>query len=241
MEEVSISLAGIAFFAGMISFFSPCIFPLVPAYLAQLTGTNVSGGMVNAERHLIVSRSLGFIVGFTIIFLLMGASATLIGEWFRMYSSALEQIGGILIIIFGLQMSGVISIRALLSEKKIGNATPKKATSFLGSVAFGLVFAAGWTPCIGVVLGSLLALATTESLAAGTGMLLIYSIGLGLPFLVVSLIYARSLNKLSRLNHWLPKIQQFSGVLMIILGILLFSGYFQTISTYLASFVPEWL
>ncbi|SDI84728.1 cytochrome c biogenesis CcdA family protein [Natribacillus halophilus] len=239
MDDISLWLALVA---GVVSFFSPCIFPLVPAYLAQLTGTNISDGAVNAERRIIMSRSVGFIVGFTTIFLLMGASATLIGEWFQMYSGALEQIGGIIIILFGLQMTGVISLRSLMTEKRFGNKSPKKSTSFLGSVAFGLVFAAGWTPCIGIVLGSILALASTEgSMLAGSGMLFVYSMGLGLPFMAVSLIYARSLNKLSRLNRFLPIVQQSGGVIMIIFGILLFSGYFQVISSYLARISPGWL
>lgn len=239
MDDISL---GLALLAGMVSFFSPCIFPLVPAFLAQLTGTDIKNGAVNADRQIILSRSLGFIAGFTAIFLLMGASATLIGEWFRMYSGALEQIGGIIIVLFGLQMSGIISLRSLMTEKRIGNKSSKKAKSFLGSVAFGLVFAAGWTPCIGIVLGSILAIASTEgSMLAGTGMLFVYSMGLGVPFLAVSLIYARSLNKLSGLNRFLPKVQQIGGVVMILFGILMFSGYFQVISSYLARISPGWL
>lgn len=238
MTEISI---GIAFIGGLVSFFSPCIFPLIPAYLAQLTGTNVSSGMINADRKIIFSRSLGFIMGFTIIFILLGASSTLIGEWFRQYGNVIQQIGGIIIILFGLQMTGLISIRSLLSEKRISKG-PKKATSFTGSVGFGLAFASGWTPCVGLVLGSILYMASeAETMFTGMGMLFVYSMGLGIPFLVVSLIFTKSIQKLSRINHWLPIIQRASGIIMLILGVLLFTGYFQVLANYLGSFVPSWM
>ncbi|SDI57093.1 cytochrome c biogenesis CcdA family protein [Natribacillus halophilus] len=238
MDDVSL---GIAFMAGLISFFSPCIFPLLPAYLAQLTGANVSSGAINADRRLIFSRSIGFILGFTIIFLLLGLSSTLLGSWFNQYSSAIMQVGGILIIVFGLQMTGLISIRALFTEKRVAK-TPKKATSFSGSVLFGLVFAAGWTPCIGITLGSILTLAgASGTMLTGSTMLFAYSMGLGLPFIGISLLYAQSFQKLSSINRFLPAIQKGSGVIMIILGILLFTGYFETIAMYLGQFVPSWM
>ncbi|QDI91955.1 cytochrome c biogenesis protein CcdA [Salicibibacter cibarius] len=238
MDDVSL---GIAFIAGLISFFSPCVFPLLPAYLAQLTGGNISSEAIDADRKLIFSRSIGFIIGFTIIFLLLGLSSTLLGSLFRQYSEAIMQLGGIIIILFGLQMSGIITIRALLSEKKVAK-TPKKSTSFTGSVGFGLVFAAGWMPCIGIVLGSILTLAgTSGSMLAGSSMLFVYSMGLGVPFMGVSLLYAKSFQKLSSIHRFLPAVQKISGIIMIVLGILLFTGYFQTISMYLGQFVPSWM
>ncbi|WP_332835275.1 cytochrome c biogenesis CcdA family protein [Bacillus sp. FJAT-44742] len=235
LTEVTIWLA---FGAGVISFLSPCIFPLVPAYLAQLTGTTISENQIHAERRMIVSRSLGFILGFTIIFLILGASSTFIGQFFARYNTLIEQLGGIIIVIFGLQMAGVISIRALLSEKKMKH-NPKKSTSFASSVVFGLVFAAGWSPCIGLVLGAILTLASqAETMTSGMVMLFVYSIGLGIPFLLVALLYSRSLNKMKKINKIIPRIQKVSGYIMIGLGIMLFTGYFQLISSYLARFVP---
>ncbi|RSL29512.1 cytochrome c biogenesis protein CcdA [Salibacterium salarium] len=236
MNEINIWLA---FAAGIVSFLSPCIFPLVPAYLAQLTGTSVSNNQIQVERRIILSRSLGFILGFTIIFLLLGASSTFIGQLFSSNSKLIEQIGGIIIVLFGLQMTGIISIKALLTEKKVHHSNPKKSTSFAGSVLFGLLFAAGWSPCIGLVLGSILTLASSsDTMLSGMFMLFIYSMGLGLPFLIVGLLYSKSLNKLKKLNKWMPRIQQISGGIMIILGIMLFTGYFQMLSSYLARFVP---
>ncbi|GAJ97751.1 LOW QUALITY PROTEIN: cytochrome c-type biogenesis protein CcdA [Geomicrobium sp. JCM 19055] len=242
MESVTLGLAGLAFVAGMVSFFSPCIFPLVPAYLAQLTGSNISGSSVQTQKRIILSRSFGFILGFTVIFFIDGVASTFIGQAFRMYSGLLEQLGGILIVLFGLQMSGLISIRALLMDKRIGK--PRRSTSFLGSFGFGLVFASGWTPCVGVVLGSVLALASSQSsgdMFAGVGMLLLYSLGLGIPFLLVALLFSNSLNRLSTINRYLPTLQKASGVLLIVLGVLLISGYFQILSTWLASFTNGWM
>lgn len=235
MNDVTIWLA---LGAGVISFLSPCVFPLVPAYLAQLTGTSVSGNEVNANQRVIVLRSLGFILGFTIVFLLLGASSTFIGQLFNQYNTLVAQIGGIIIVLFGLQMTGVMSIRSLMSEKKV-SAKPKKTNSFGGSVLFGLLFAAGWSPCVGLVLGSILALASqSETMMSGMFMLFIYSIGMGIPFLLVAVFYSKSLNKLKRFNRLMPRIQKAGGVVMIIMGVMLFLGYFQMLSSYLARFVP---
>ncbi|MGO4887474.1 cytochrome c biogenesis CcdA family protein [Anaerobacillus sp. MEB173] len=233
--EVSIWLA---FFAGVISFLSPCIFPLVPAYLAQLTGTNISNNQIEAEKKLIISRSIGFILGFTIIFLLLGASATFLGQIFLKNTKLLEQLGGIIIVIFGLQMYGILQIQMLLSEKRF-KVSAKKTTSFARSVLFGFIFGAGWSPCIGLVLGAILTLASqSDTMIKGMVLLLVYSFGLGIPFILVALLWSRSLNKMKRLNRLIPKIQKISGVIMIVLGILLFTGYYSTLSAYLARFIP---
>ncbi|WP_209122799.1 cytochrome c biogenesis CcdA family protein [Alkalihalobacillus sp. BA299] len=233
MSEITIWLA---FFAGVISFLSPCIFPLVPAYLAQLTGTSVSENQIQADRSLILSRSIGFILGFTIIFVMLGASSTFVGRIFLENQQLIQQIGGIIIVVFGLQMAGIISISMLLSEKRL-KGTPKKSTSFANSVFFGLFFGAGWSPCIGLVLSSILLLAMeSETMVKGMFMLFIYSMGLGVPFIVVALLWSRSLHKLRKLNRILPRIQKVSGYIMIILGILLFTGKFAAIAAYFSRF-----
>ncbi|MBM0064126.1 cytochrome c biogenesis protein CcdA [Bacillus gibsonii] len=233
--EVSIWLA---FFAGMISFLSPCIFPLVPAYLAQLTGASISNGQVQAERHLILTRSVGFILGFTIIFVLMGASSSFLGQLFSTNRTLIEQLGGIFIVLFGLQMAGIISLRSLLTEKKLP-IKPRKTASFSNSLMIGFLFGAGWMPCIGLVLGSILIIAgSSETMGLGILLLFIYSAGLGVPFLIVAFFWSKSLSKLKIMNRWLPTIQRVSGVLMIILGIMLFTGYFRILSAYFARFVP---
>ncbi|OIJ16772.1 cytochrome c biogenesis protein CcdA [Anaerobacillus alkalilacustris] len=228
----------LALLAGIVSFLSPCIFPLVPAYLAQLTGTSISDNQLHADRKLIISRSLGFIIGFTIIFLLLGASSTAFGQLFMRNRELLEKIGGIVIVVLGLQMLGLFSIKMLMSEKKL-QTKPKKSMSFLGSVGFGFVFGAGWSPCIGLVLSSILILAAQSgTMASGMLLLFVYSIGLGIPFLLVALLYSRSLNKIRRINKYLPIIQKTSGIVMIILGILLYTGLFARISGWLAQYIP---
>ncbi|WP_216829396.1 cytochrome c biogenesis CcdA family protein [Alkalihalobacterium elongatum] len=233
MTEITIWLA---FFAGVISFLSPCIFPLVPAYLAQLTGTSVSNNQIQADRSLILSRSIGFIIGFTLIFVMLGASSTFIGRIFLENQQLIQQIGGIIIVVFGLQMAGIISISMLLSEKRFKK-EPKKSTSFANSVLFGLFFGAGWSPCIGLVLSSILLLAMeSETMFKGMFMLFIYSMGLGVPFILVALLWSRSLHKLRKLNRIIPKIQKVSGYILIILGILLFTGKFAAIAAYLTRF-----
>ncbi|OLO36451.1 cytochrome c biogenesis protein CcdA [Alkalihalophilus pseudofirmus] len=234
MVEITIWLA---FFAGVISFLSPCIFPLVPAYLAQLTGTSVSNNQIQADRSLILSRSIGFIIGFTIIFVMLGASSTFVGRIFLENQLLIQQIGGIIIVVFGLQMAGIISISMLLSEKRLKKETPKKSTSFANSVFFGLFFGAGWSPCIGLVLSSILLLAMdSETMFKAMFMLFIYSMGLGVPFILVALLWSRSLHKLRKFNRIIPKIQKASGYIMIILGILLFTGKFAAIAAYLTRF-----
>ena len=228
----------IALFAGIISFLSPCIFPLVPAYLAQLTGTSVSNNQLNVDKKIILSRSIGFIIGFTIIFLLLGASATAFGQLFMKNRELLEKVGGIIIVVLGLQMYGIFSFRMLMSEKRL-NTKPKKTTSFFGSVGFGFVFGAGWSPCIGLALSSILILsAQTGTMASGMLLLFVYSIGLGIPFILVALLYSKSLNKIRKINKFIPIIQKVSGVIMVILGILLYTGLFARISGWLAQFIP---
>ncbi|WP_240375653.1 cytochrome c biogenesis CcdA family protein [Bacillus piscicola] len=235
MNEITIWLA---LGAGVVSFLSPCVFPLVPAYLAQLSGTTVAENEIKADQRLIILRSLGFILGFTIIFMLLGASSTFVGQLFSRYNNLVAQIGGIIIVLFGLQMAGVLSVRSLMSEKKISS-KPKKTDSFGGSVMFGLFFAAGWSPCVGLVLGSILTLASQSgTMMTGMAMLFIYSIGMGIPFLLVAVFYSKSLHKLRRFHKLMPRIQKAGGVIMIIMGVMLFFGYFQMLSSYLAQFVP---
>lgn len=228
----------LALFAGIISFLSPCVFPLVPAYLAQLTGTQISNNQLDVNKKVIITRSIGFIMGFTIIFLLLGASSTFLGQIFMQNRQLLEKIGGIIIVVFGLQMMGLFSIKMLMSEKRL-HTKPKKSTSFLGSVMFGFVFGAGWSPCIGLALSSILILAAQSgTMGSGMFLLFIYSIGMGIPFLLVALLYSRSLNKIRKMHKYIPIIQKVSGAIMIVLGILLYTGLFARLSAYLAQFIP---
>ncbi|CAM3970558.1 cytochrome c biogenesis CcdA family protein [Alkalicoccus chagannorensis] len=235
VDELTFITIWIAMFAGLVSFISPCVFPLLPAYLAQLTGGEVQQNQLSADRRLIFSRSIGFIIGFTSIFVALGASSSLVGGLFLEHSSLIERLGGIIIVLFGLQLIGVFQLNLLMSEKRIGR--PKPVNSFGRSIAFGLIFAAGWTPCIGLVLGSILALAGQDGSAFG-GMILLffYSAGLAIPFLLVSMIFAKSLDRMRSLNKYLPLIQKFGGGVMIAIGIMLFTGWFSRLAGYLAQY-----
>ncbi|BAU28749.1 cytochrome c biogenesis protein CcdA [Aneurinibacillus soli] len=237
MNEVNI---GIAFLAGVISFLSPCVFPLVPAYLAQLTGGHVDGQKIAADRSVILTRSLGFILGFTSVFLLLGASSSFIGQWFLAYREWLEKIGGVVIIVFGLQMAGLFSLRILLMEKRLKMPEfSHKGMNFARSMLFGFVFGAGWSPCIGLVLSSILILASQSgTMLTGMMLLFVYSLGLGIPFLIVSLVWSQSLNKIRKINKYLPTIQKVNGWLMVALGIMLYTGSFEIVSTYFSSLLP---
>ncbi|WP_440898551.1 cytochrome c biogenesis CcdA family protein [Bacillus daqingensis] len=234
INELTFLSIWIALFAGIVSFLSPCVFPLVPAYLAQLTGSEITQNRVSADRRLILSRSLGFILGFTSIFLALGASTSMLGGLFLQHQSLLEQLGGIIIVLFGLHLAGFFQLDFLMSEKRMKN--PGRSTSFGRSVVFGLVFAAGWSPCIGLVLGSILALASQQDPAGGMLLLLVYSAGLGIPFLLAGLLFARSLDKMRSLNKFLPIFQKISGGVMVILGIMLFTGLFSRIAGYLSQY-----
>lgn len=237
INEVTFLSLWIALFAGVVSFLSPCVFPLVPAYIAQLTGSGISDNAVAADRKLIFTRSIGFILGFTSIFLILGASSSFIGGFFFQNQALLEQLGGIIIVLFGLQLIGIFNLNFLMSEKRLMK--PSKSTSFGRSVLFGLVFAAGWSPCIGLVLGSILTLAAQNTNPYGAMLLLFfYSIGIGIPFLIVAMVYSKSINKVRNLNRYLPIIQKTSGGIMIVLGVMLFTGIFSRMAAYLSQYIP---
>ncbi|RKD24534.1 cytochrome c biogenesis protein CcdA [Ammoniphilus oxalaticus] len=233
---------GIAFVAGLVSFFSPCVFPLVPAYLAQLTGGNIANQQLQVKWNVVMSRSIGFVLGFSLIFLLLGASSAYIGKIFFAYRDWVEKIGGIVIVLFGLQMTGVLSLRFLMREKRADFGTSKNETmSFFRSALMGLAFGAGWSPCIGLVLSSILILASQgDTMWEGVRLLLVYSGGLGVPFLLIAALWTQSLQRIRQMNKWLPMIQKVSGGLMIILGVLLFTGLFKQISFYFSKFPPLW-
>lgn len=238
VNELTFLSLWVALFAGLVSFLSPCVFPLVPAYIAQLTGSGMTANEIAADRKLIFSRSIGFILGFTSIFLIIGAASSFVGTLFLGNQQLLQQLGGIIIVMFGLQLIGVFNFSFLMGEKKFS--APKKSASFGRSVAFGLIFAAGWSPCIGLVLGSILALGVGQG-ADPSGMmvlLLFYSVGIGLPFLIVSMLYAKSLDKVRNINRYLPIIQKSSGAIMILLGVLLFTGIFARMAAYLSQYIP---
>ncbi|SHJ83034.1 cytochrome c biogenesis CcdA family protein [Tepidibacter formicigenes] len=218
MEDISI---WIAIMAGFLSFFSPCILPLIPAYITYITGTYVEEEL-NDKKLFALTRTLGFVVGFSIIFMIMGVSASFIGKLFIKYKYVFSKISGVLIILFGLNMIGFLNINILNKEIKILKA-PKKISNWFSSIIMGMAFAAGWTPCFGAVLGSILIYASsTTTVSKGFYLLLAYSIGMGVPFIITSLIISRFGKFLNKYEKVIPYISKFSSIIIIGFGILVF-------------------
>ncbi|OCL26695.1 cytochrome c biogenesis protein CcdA [Orenia metallireducens] len=223
MENISIS---IAFSAGFISFLSPCVLPLVPAYVSYITGSTAEQGKVFT-----LIRAIAFVIGFSIIFILMGASASYLGRIFAYYKPLFTKISAILIIIFGLHMSGLLKVNLLYKQFRFSE--PKEVSNWVSSIVIGMAFAAGWTPCVGTVLGSILLYAGTEAtLSSGILLLIFYSLGLGIPFIITA-VFINKFTRLSpKINRYLPVISKISGIIMIIFGLLLLFNRFQNLSRY---------
>ncbi|MCG1023411.1 cytochrome c biogenesis protein CcdA [Sutcliffiella horikoshii] len=220
-------------FAGTLSFFSPCVFPLLPAYITHLTGGKIEDNKIMVNRNKVFMRSIGFIVGFSIIFISLGASASFVGKLLMEYRIALMQIAGLLIIIFGLQMAGFLKFKFLMKEKKFEYSN--KSKSMFGSVLLGMAFASGWSPCVSLALSSILLLASsTETLNQGIILLGFYSLGMAIPFLVITFVLAYSLKVIRKINKYLGKLSFINGVIMIALGFLVLSGQMQKISAWLS-------
>lgn len=220
MAEFSIP---IAFLAGLVSFLSPCVLPLIPAYLTFLAGTTVQERYSPELRARIFISSALFVLGFSAVFSLVGVllQSVLSGVAYDV-QTYLNYIGGIIIIFFGLMMLGIIRIEAL-ETPRVMKAAPGAGPSYAASFLFGAAFAVGWTPCVGAVLGGILTLAATEP-AQAFPLMLSYSLGLGVPFLLVGLFVSRSARLIKALGPHLGWLDIFFGIILIILGILVFTG-----------------
>jgi cytochrome c-type biogenesis protein len=232
-QSISISFA---WFAGLISFFSPCVFPLIPAYITHLTGGMVQDDKLVIQRSTLLLRSLAFVIGFSIIFVLFGATASYLGQFLRANRELFEQISGILIVIFGFQTIGWLKLNFLAREKRFDMSRIQTGKGF-SSLLLGMAFAAGWTPCVGLALSSILLLASnTETVNTGMILLSVYSLGMAIPFLVISFIMLYSVASIRRLNRWMPVIKNVSGWILIGMGVLVYTGQMQRISAWLSSF-----
>ena len=237
MMEQSVSFS-FALIAGLLSFFSPCVFPLIPAYITHLTGGMVDGDKLVTKPSTLLIRSLSFIIGFSIIFVLFGATASFLGQYLKENRELVQQISGILIVIFGFQTMGWFQFKFLLKEKRM-DMGKIKAGGIFSSVLLGMAFAAGWTPCVGLALSSILLLAgNTATVTTGVYLLIVYSLGLGIPFLIISMLMLYSVKLIRQVNKWMPVIKVVSGWILIALGVLIFSGKMQQISAWLSSFNP---
>ncbi len=224
-----------AFIAGLLSFLSPCVLPLIPSYITYITGLSFADLQAEHPTHKVrqqtIIHSLIFIAGFTTVFVLLGASATYIGNFLQAHMGLLRKIGGALIIIFGIHVSGIFDIGMLLGEKRL--TIHRKPAGYLGSFLVGIAFAAGWTPCIGPILASILMVAATEeTVLHGIMLLLIYSLGLGLPFFLASLAMHQFLVFFNRFKKYIRIFEIITGVFLIVIGLLIFTNYLTVIARY---------
>jgi cytochrome c-type biogenesis protein len=230
----------IALTAGVLSFLSPCVLPLVPSYLSFVTGMTLDELQEGEQRQFVLLHSLLFVSGFSAVFIVLGASASYLGLFFNAYEEWVARIGGVLIIVLGLHLLGVFRVTALLREKRVHLA--EKPTGKLGTVAVGAAFGAGWTPCIGPILGSILTLAgSSETVWSGVGLLFVYSVGLAVPFLLAAFALDRFLSAFKRFRRFIPWMERASGVLLVMLGLLLLTDRFTMLTTYLARLTPDFL
>jgi cytochrome c-type biogenesis protein len=223
----------IAFAAGILSFLSPCVLPLVPSYLAY-----VSGG--SANRATAVRNSLLFVLGFSLVFIALGASASLIGNLLLDNRSWLIRVGGLLVLAFGLMLLRVIRLpflyRSMKAEYRGETSTP------LGATLMGMSFAIGWTPCVGPVLGAILTLAgASGTLSQGTSLLSVYALGLAIPFLLAALGLEAFTRFFRRFSRFLPWVERVSGGILAAAGLLMLSGYYTRLNTYMIRLTPQWL
>jgi len=230
----------IAFSAGLLSFVSPCVLPLVPSYVTYITGASFKE-LTDAEaksklRWAALFHSLFFIIGFSFIFILMGASATYLGQLLTQYQYWIMKGGGVLIILLGIHFTGIVNIPFLQIEKRFE--MRKKPLGYAGSFLVGVVFAAGWTPCIGPILSAILIYASTsKSLAKGILLLTYYSIGLGIPFFLSSLAFNSFLSVFDKIRRYMRIINIVSGLFLIGIGILFLTNTFQEINSFLNTLI----
>jgi cytochrome c-type biogenesis protein len=241
MEAVPILLGMIvAFAAGMLSFLSPCVRPLVPSYLSFVTGMSLEDLQEGVDRRNTMIHASLFVVGFSLVFMLLGATASFLGQFFRLYEVWVPRIGGLIIIVLGLHLMGALKIAPLFRERRMH--FNDKPAGYLGTIAVGMAFGAGWTPCLGPVLGGILTLAaTTEAFGSGMWLLAAYSAGLGFLLLLSAIVLERFLEAFQRVRRFLPMMQVASGAILILLGLLLITGSFTVLTAYLYQLTPEWL
>jgi cytochrome c-type biogenesis protein len=224
-----------AFLAGILSFLSPCVLPLVPGYVSLISGATVED-LHSDERHMlgtVMLHSLTFILGFSVVFIALGAVATSIGQLANEYHNLLAKIAGVIVIVFGLHLTGLLKIKALYADKRLHDV--KGGSSALGSFAVGFAFAFGWTPCIGPILATILVFAgAQETVLKGVLLLAVYSLGLAVPFLLTSLGVDRFLGFYTKFRRHLHTVEVVSGVLLIAVGVLIFMNNLKLLSGYLS-------
>jgi len=228
----------IAFGAGLLSFLSPCVLPLVPSYVTFITGMNLED--LQSSRRDTLVHALRFIAGFTLIFMALGAGATVFGQLMLRYRDVISRTGGVLIIIFGLYLLGVFNLSFLMKDTRLHLAN--KPLGYFGTVIVGIAFGAGWSPCIGPILGAILTMAANETdLSRGMLLLFVYSMGLAVPFLAAALMVERFLAVFAKLRRHMVWVNRIAGVLLIFVGILMVTNRFTMLANWLQGFTPEFI
>ena len=237
MEAPTIGVL-VAFGAGLLSCLSPCVLPLIPSYVTFITGLSIDE-VQNARRVALVHGVL-FVLGFTLIFLAMGATATMLGQALLQYRDWISRVGGVVIIIFGLYMLGAMNVGFLSRERRFH--VQDKPVGYFGTMFVGAAFGAGWTPCLGPILGSILVYTGSQAdLAKGMWLLFAYSLGLAVPFLVSAVAIDRFSAFFQRMRGRMIWVSRISGVAMIAIGVLLVTNYFTILASWLTGLTPEFL
>jgi len=233
-----------AFTAGLFSFISPCVLPVVPSYLCYITGLSFDDltdetESPNTVKWMIIKNSLMFIAGFSLVFILFGATPPSLGQFLHIYQSSLRKIGGTIVILFGFYIMGVLKLKFLMSDKRIH--LQDKPAGMIGSLIVGVAFASGWTPCVGPILGTILLYASTsDSVLNGILLLSAYSIGIGLPLFVLSFGFNSFLATYKKLIPYMKYINLVSGTFMIFIGALIFSNSFTMLTSLLTQYHIGW-
>lgn len=241
MDATSISLP-FAFLAGLVSFLSPCVLPVVPAYLTFVSGLTMdelSEGSTAAARRTAVLHAVLFILGFLLVFMTLGASSTAAGQAFNRALPTITRVGGVIVIGLGILLLDWVRFPPLARDLRVHLRT--KPSGAAGSVVVGIVFGAGWTPCIGPILATILLYASMEAtVTRGTLLLATYGLGLGVPFLVAAIGFNWFLTSLDALRRWARPIQKVAGILLVVIGVLLVTGRFAIVSASLAD-LGQWI
>jgi len=247
MEATADITIWIAFSAGVLSYFSPCVLPLIPSFLTYISGLSfaeIKDAHASAKVRLtVILHSLVFIAGFSAVFITLGALAGLASASFQAHLreglGIVQKIGGVLIFLFGVHLSGLFHFGVLLGDKRVH--LRNKPTGFFGTFLVGVAFAAGWTPCIGPILGAILAIAASSAGGTGRGVLLLsfYSAGLGVPFLISGILFHAFLGFFDRFKKYIRMVEIITGVLLMTAGVLLFFDQFTRLTSFLYQFFPS--
>ena len=238
METAATLSLAIAFGAGLLSFLSPCVLPLVPSYITFITGMNYED--LEGSRKDTLIHALLFVVGFSLIFLALGAGATVFGQLMLQYRGIISRVGGVLIVIFGLYLLGVFNLSFLMKDTRLHLAD--KPQCYFGTVVVGIAFGAGWSPCIGPILGAILTMAANES-DVGRGLTLLgaYSAGLAIPFIASAMMVERFLEIFAKVRRHMIWVNRFAGAMLVFVGVLMLTNRFTILANWLQAFTPEWL